>query len=84
LRGERTDNWDWQLRAACPDLDSAVFFHPARERGPSRHAREQRAKQICRACPVIAECRQHSLSAREPYGVWGGLSESERMWTWSE
>jgi WhiB family redox-sensing transcriptional regulator len=23
-------------------------------------------------------CRQHALSAREPYGVWGGMSESER------
>jgi WhiB family transcriptional regulator, redox-sensing transcriptional regulator len=27
---------------------------------------------------VIEECRRHALAAHEPYGVWGGLSESER------
>ena len=73
-----TDVWDWQLRAACREMDSALFFHPANERGPARADREARAKQICRGCPVLQQCRAHSLAAREPYGVWGGLSESER------
>jgi len=27
---------------------------------------------------VIEQCREHSLAVREPYGVWGGLSEEER------
>ena len=27
----------------------------------------------------IAACREHALKVAEPYGVWGGLSESERM-----
>jgi WhiB family redox-sensing transcriptional regulator len=36
------------------------------------------AKQICRSCPVIAECARHALSAREQYGVWGGIGEDER------
>ena len=27
---------------------------------------------------MIEECRRHALAAHEPYGVWGGLSESER------
>ena len=40
--------------------------------------REQRAKEMCRRCPVIEQCRSHALEVREPYGVWGGLSESER------
>lgn len=40
--------------------------------------REQRAKEMCRQCPVIQECRSHALEVGEPYGVWGGLSESER------
>jgi WhiB family transcriptional regulator, redox-sensing transcriptional regulator len=35
-------------------------------------------KQICSSCPVLARCRAHALAAHEPYGVWGGLSESER------
>jgi WhiB family redox-sensing transcriptional regulator len=33
---------------------------------------------MCRRCPVIDECRSHALEVGEPYGVWGGLSESER------
>ena len=36
------------------------------------------AKSICATCPVIEECREHSFAVREPYGVWGGLSEEER------
>ena len=27
---------------------------------------------------MIAACAAAALAAREPYGVWGGLSESER------
>ncbi len=30
------------------------------------------------SCPVIQQCRSHALSVREPYGVWGGLTEDER------
>jgi WhiB family transcriptional regulator, redox-sensing transcriptional regulator len=73
-----TDIWDWQLRGSCRGMDSAFFFHPEGERGPARVNREVRAKQICQACPVLERCREHALSAHEPYGVWGGLSESER------
>jgi WhiB family transcriptional regulator, redox-sensing transcriptional regulator len=70
--------WEWQLRGACRNLDNELFFHPERERGPARAERETRAKMICRVCPVIAECRAHALRADEPYGVWGGLSATER------
>jgi WhiB family transcriptional regulator, redox-sensing transcriptional regulator len=27
---------------------------------------------------VIEQCRRHALTVREPYGVWGGLTEDER------
>jgi WhiB family redox-sensing transcriptional regulator len=27
---------------------------------------------------VLARCREHALAVAEPFGVWGGLSESER------
>lgn len=74
-----TEAWVWQLQGACRGLDSAFFFHPEGERGPARAEREARAKTVCRACPVIEQCRRHALSVQEPYGVWGGLSESERQ-----
>ena len=70
--------WEWQRHGNCRNMDSAVFFHPDGERGLARENRVARAKEICRSCPVIAECRSHALSAQEPFGVWGGLDETER------
>ncbi|AEF42470.1 WhiB-like protein [Hoyosella subflava DQS3-9A1] len=60
-------------------MDSSVFFHPDGERGRARLERERRAKALCRECPVLAQCREHALTVGEPYGIWGGMSESERM-----
>lgn len=74
----REGDWDWQTRAACRGIDTSMFFHPENERGPSRVRREMRAKAVCAACPVIDNCREWALAAREPYGVWGGLSVEER------
>lgn len=74
----RQGAWEWQLRAACRGTDTQIFYHPENERGPSRRRREIRAKQICRDCPVVTNCLRWALAAREPYGVWGGLSVEER------
>ena len=35
-------------------------------------------KAICMRCPVRLECLDWALETREPFGVWGGYSESER------
>ncbi|WP_089300311.1 WhiB family transcriptional regulator [Haloechinothrix alba] len=78
LPGPNADVWDWQLEGSCRGMDSAFFFHPDGERGPARARREAIAKAICQGCPVLQLCRAHALAAHEPYGVWGGLSESER------
>jgi WhiB family redox-sensing transcriptional regulator len=78
LPAPRLGDWDWQVRAACRGIDTANFYHPENERGPSRTKRELRAKAVCSGCPVIENCRRWALSTREPYGVWGGLSAEER------
>jgi WhiB family transcriptional regulator, redox-sensing transcriptional regulator len=41
-------------------------------------AREERAKRICRECPVIDNCREYAPPAPEAYGIWGALTPSER------
>lgn len=66
------------MLGSCRGMDSLFFFHPDGERGPARARREARAKAICGACPVLAQCRRHALAVQEPYGIWGGLSEAER------
>lgn len=78
LPGPNADVWDWQLLGSCRGEDPAVFFHPEGERGPARAAREAAAKAVCASCPVRIQCADHSLAVREPYGVWGGLSEDDR------
>jgi len=77
------NEWDWQLKGSCQGLNSSVFFHPDGERGSARSRRADQAKAICQRCPVLEECRRHALSAREPYGVWGGLTEEERRELWT-
>ena len=78
LPGPNADLWDWQMEGACRGQDPSVFFHPDGERGPAREAREAAAKAICAGCPVRMECASHAIAVREPYGVWGGLSEEDR------
>jgi WhiB family redox-sensing transcriptional regulator len=56
-----------------------IFFYTDRERGPRRERRERIAKSICATCPVIEQCREQALRLAEPYGIWGGLTEEERL-----
>jgi WhiB family redox-sensing transcriptional regulator len=78
LPGPMIDAYEWQYDGLCAGVDSSVFFSPEAERGAKRERREETAKSYCRRCPVIERCREHALSVREPYGVWGGLTEGER------
>ncbi|MEX0427258.1 WhiB family transcriptional regulator [Nocardioides sp. DS6] len=32
----------------------------------------ERAKELCRTCPVRSGCLEGALVRREPWGVWGG------------
>lgn len=74
----REGDWDWQLAAACRGRGTTTFYHPENERGPARARRERSAKAVCATCAVVSDCLRWALAAREPYGVWGGLSVEER------
>jgi WhiB family redox-sensing transcriptional regulator len=78
LPGPVADLWDWQLRGACRQANPELFFHPDGERGSERRSRLSQAIAICDACPVLQCCREHALQTREPYGVWGGMTEDQR------
>lgn len=78
LPGPVLGRWDWQFAGACRHAEPAMFFHPEGERGRARRRRAADAKAICARCPVLRQCREHALTSREPYGVWGGLTEEER------
>ena len=70
---------DWQLRALCRGNHAYLFFPPSTfERKEERERRELKAKAICGVCPVRESCYPHALTIREPFGLWGGLTEVER------
>lgn len=70
---------NWQGQALCKGVRSSLFFPPSTsEKKDEKERREGRAKAICGRCRVIVPCRQYALSLKEPYGIWGGLNESER------
>src|SRR5215831_1266244 len=72
-------HWGWQEQAACRDLDVLDFFGPDGERQAEREVREERVKLVCAECPVRRQCLEHALRQPERYGVWGGLTEVERV-----
>lgn len=62
----------WQQRSLCRGVEPEVFF-------PVSEEDAWRAKEICAACMVREECLAYSLTNRERYGVWGGITEKERQ-----
>lgn len=71
------EEWDWQYRGSCRRLPPEVFF-PEDSGRTGLRAREERAKEICRSCPVLTACRSHALAVRETHGVWGAMSARDR------
>ena len=49
----------------CLTHDPELFFAES-------PADVERAKLLCRSCPVRSSCLQAALERREPWGVWGG------------
>lgn len=66
---------DWRHKSACLDQDPELFF-PVGETGPSV-IQAEKAKAVCRRCPVLKECLQWALTQGEHDGVWGGLDEHQ-------
>lgn len=70
---------EWRERAACLDYPAILFFGLDDSETPAeRRIREDEAKRICSTCQVRSECLDYALATKEPYGIWGGLTELER------
>lgn len=54
----------------CSGSDTDLFFQTDEDS-------VMRAKAICYGCHVIDACREYAIFFEE-FGVWGGLSETER------
>lgn len=65
----------WMEQAACKGLGWKQFF-PSQGVQPGHIARI--VEQTCAVCPVRDDCFAYSMKTNAHYGVWGGLSESDR------
>jgi len=36
------------------------------------------AKDYCKSCPIMLDCGLYAIEAKEPHGVWGGMTAHER------
>lgn len=61
---------DWTSLASCRDSNPDDLF--------VQGAEQNRAKRICRGCPVRTECLADALDSQVEFGVWGGMTERER------
>lgn len=61
----------WMGRGRCAETDPEAFFADEDETGA--------AKAVCRGCPVRKQCADYALAEGLAWGVWGGLSPSERL-----
>jgi WhiB family redox-sensing transcriptional regulator len=60
-------------RCAQRDQDPELWFPASGDR-----AAAERAKAICRICPVRSACLEWALAANERTGIWGGTTPNER------
>jgi WhiB family redox-sensing transcriptional regulator len=67
----------WRLAAACRSAEPDIFF-PLSASGRSLDQIAQ-AKAVCAGCRVRAECLAFALRTNQAHGVWGGLTEEERL-----
>jgi WhiB family redox-sensing transcriptional regulator len=62
---------EWRASALCAQTDPELFFPEMGDDG-------YEARQVCRVCPVKAECLEHALEHGEQFGIWGGMGKKKR------
>lgn len=73
LVGQMAGIQDDLSEGACLDRDPELFFPE-----DSDPYRIRAAKKVCRQCPVRDTCLIGALQRKEPWGIWGAATASER------
>lgn len=67
------DRWEADGKVpSCTNADPDTFF-------PEKGGSTAPAKAICGPCPARDVCLEWALTTGQKFGVWGGLSERERV-----
>jgi WhiB family redox-sensing transcriptional regulator len=73
----RVSTVQWLFLGACRNEDPELFF-PIGRTGRAEQQIED-AKRVCRQCDVVDACLEWAMRTGQSAGVWGGLSEDERL-----
>lgn len=80
LHAPIADEVAWQLKGSCSTGD----YDPELWTPYVNHEIEAlKAKEICYQCPVVRSCAKWALDHHETHGVWGALSEGDRLAIWT-
>lgn len=71
LLGDAGAEWNWRSQALCAQTDPELWF-------PEKGGTVRDAKLICKMCPVRERCLEFALEQNELYGIYGGLTVTER------
>jgi WhiB family redox-sensing transcriptional regulator len=61
----------------CKNFPSVYFPEDINDRQVRAEA-VQVAKRLCGECPIVSDCLEYALFTSQEYGIWGGLTASER------
>jgi len=58
----------WKQNAACIGVETEEFYSK----------KIAIARMFCDKCPVRVDCLEYALLTDQSFGIWGGMSESQR------
>jgi WhiB family redox-sensing transcriptional regulator len=63
----------WMSEANCSNMDSNLFFPD------TGLPYDPFVREVCGACPVQEDCLWYANETSSDYGMWGGMSPTERQ-----
>ncbi len=75
---EIEDLLEWGSDARCQQYRPEMFDTRRRNQHTELSADNERAKEVCLACPVMLRCLEHAVRYRRTGAIWGSLSDEER------
>lgn len=77
--GDPVRDSEWRPFAACLDAPDPDLFFPVAHPGSGLEMEQaEKAKAVCRRCPVVAACLAWADATGQGWGVFGGLTPNER------
>lgn len=63
---------EWMRKGMCATVHPSIMY-------PTAAGMERDALDVCATCPVIEDCYRYAFTNNEYHGVWGGMTEQDRI-----